>query len=77
MVINGLNSRKIMNKPQYRIKLVSWDEVSAYFDPNLDPSSKLGFLVYKPGSKDYDQAFWYKNNKERWTGLSKYVAQLP
>jgi len=66
-----------MTKPQYRIKLVSWDEVSAYFDPNLDPSSKFGFLVYKPGSKDYDQAFWYNNNKERWRGLSKYVAELP
>ena len=66
-----------MNKPQYRIKLVSLDEVSVYFDPNLDPHSKFGFLVYKPGSKDYDQAFWYNNNKERWIGLSKYVAQLP
>ena len=66
-----------MNKPQYRIKLVFWDEVSAYFDPNLDPHSKFGFLVYKPGSKDYDQAFWYNTTKLRWKGLSKYVAQLP
>ena len=49
-----------MNKPQYRIKLVSWDEVSAYFDPNLDPYSKFGFLVYKPGSKDYDEEEVYK-----------------
>ena len=66
-----------MTKPIYRIKLVSWDEVSAYFDPNLDPHSKFGFLVYKPGSKYYDQAFWYNTTKLRWKGLSKYVAQLP
>ena len=66
-----------MNKPQYRIKLVSWDEVSAYFDPNLDPHSKFGFLVYKTGSKDYDQAFWYNTTKQRWGGIAKYVAQLP
>jgi len=64
-------------KPQYRIKLVSWNEVSAHTDPNLDPHSKFGFLVYKPGSKDYDQAFWYNTTKLRWKGLSKYVAQLP
>ena len=64
-------------KPIYRIKLVSWDEVSAYFDPNLDPHSKFGFLVYKPGSKDYDQAFWYNTTKLRLKGLSKCVAQLP
>ena len=66
-----------MTKPQYRIKLVSWDEVSAHTDPNLDPHSKFGFLVFKPGSKDYDQAFWYNTAKLRWKGLSKYVAQLP
>ena len=66
-----------MNKPQYRIKLVSWDEVSVYFDRNLNPHSKFGFLVYKPGSKDYDKAFWYNTTKQRWKGLSKYVAQLP
>ena len=64
-------------KPIYRIKLVSWDEISAHTDPNLDPHSKFGFLVYKPGSKDYDQAFWYNTTKLRWKGLSKYVAQLP
>ena len=67
----------LMNKPQYRIKLVSWEEVSAYFDPNLDPHSKFGILVYKPGSKDYDQSFWYNTSKLRWKGLSEYVAQLP
>ena len=66
-----------MTKPQYRIKLVSWEEVSAHTDPNLDPHSKFGFLVYKPGSKNYDQAFWYNTTKLRWKGLSKYVAQLP
>ena len=66
-----------MIKPQYRIKLVSWNEVSAYYDPNLNPKSKFGFLVYNPGSNDYDQAFWYDNAKQRWSGLSKYVAQLP
>ena len=66
-----------ISKPIYRIKLVSWDEISAYFDPNLNPHSKFGFLVYKPGSKDYDQAFWYNTAKLRWKGLSKYVAQLP
>ena len=66
-----------MNKPEYRIKLVSWDEVSAYFDPNLDPKSKFGILVYKPGSTTYDQAFWYNTNKQRWKGLEEYVAQLP
>ena len=66
-----------MIKPQYRIKLVSWEEVSAYFDPNLNPKAKFGFLVYNPGSKDYDQAFWYNDAKQRWRGLSKYVAQLP
>jgi hypothetical protein len=32
-----------MNKPQYRIKLVSWDEVSAYFDPNLIHTPSLAF----------------------------------
>tara|TARA_R100000388_G_C7163058_1_gene120195 strand:- start:289 stop:495 length:207 start_codon:yes stop_codon:yes gene_type:complete len=64
-------------KPQYRIKLVSWDEVSAHTDPNLDPHSKFGFLVYKPKSTVYDQAFWYETNKLRWQGVVKYVAQLP
>ena len=66
-----------MNKPQYRIKLVSWNEVSAHTDPNLDPHSKFGFLVFNPGSKDYDRAFWYENDKQRWKGVAKYVAQLP
>ena len=66
-----------MNKPQYRIKLVSWDEVSAHTDPSLDPYSKFGFLVYKPKSTVYDQAFWYETNKLRRQGVAKYVAQLP
>ena len=66
-----------MNKPQYRIKLVSWTKYQLTLIPNLNPRSKFGFLVFKPGSKDYDQAFWYNNNKERWLGLSKYVAELP
>ena len=66
-----------MNKSQYRIKLVSWKEVSAHTDPNLDPHSKFGILVYKPGASTYDQAFWYNTNKQSWKGLEEYVAQLP
>ena len=47
-----------MNKPQYRIKLVSWDEVSAYFDPNLDPTAlSLAFLSINQAQKTMIKPF--------------------